>query len=266
MTPKTNSFLPEDYVERRVELRTNLICLSLFGVVLMGVAGAYLMTRNERTEVLKQQEKINLQYAEAAQRLAQLEELRQQKRLLLRKAQISATLVEPVPRSNLLADLINRMPDSLSLLDLELTSKKLAAPRVAPDPKKSAMANKKKSRESQDSDEPAPPPVPKYRVTMSIVGVAPTDMQVASFMASLARSPLFSEVDLLFSEKKNMGDTPMRRFKVRTVLSNQVDVRSLEPLIQPRSKQGSVFGTMLGQFQTQPGDSVVEVPSAAVNE
>ncbi len=263
MNASPNSFLPEDYVERRVELRTNLICLSLFGVVLLTVVGAYLVTRADSNEAFERQRQINQKYTEAAERLAQLEELRKQKRSLLRKAQVSATLVEPVPRSNLLADLINRMPDSLSLLELDLTSKKLAMAKAKADPKKSAMANKKKKK---GSDEPAPPPVPRYRVMLTIVGIAPTDMQVAAFMAELARSPLFSEVDLLFSEKKNMEEVSMRRFKVRAVLSNEADVRALDPLIKPRPQGGSVFGTMIGSLGDLSNEPVAEVPAVTENE
>ena len=31
------SFLPEDYLEKRIELRANMICLSLFAVVLVAI-------------------------------------------------------------------------------------------------------------------------------------------------------------------------------------------------------------------------------------
>ena len=39
------SFLPEDYVERRIEQRTNIICLSLFAIVLIAVVGDGLLRR-----------------------------------------------------------------------------------------------------------------------------------------------------------------------------------------------------------------------------
>ncbi|MDH3583566.1 MAG: hypothetical protein OER86_05060, partial [Phycisphaerae bacterium] len=117
------SFLPEDYVEKQIEQRTNLICISLFAVVLIGIIGAYVVTTRHRAEVRQERTKVNNAYADAARRLEQLEELQQSKQQMMRKAQLTATLLEPVPRSFLLADLINRMPSTLSVLEFGLKTK-----------------------------------------------------------------------------------------------------------------------------------------------
>jgi hypothetical protein len=36
----TTSFLPEDYLDQKAERRTNLISLSLFGIVMVSVSGS----------------------------------------------------------------------------------------------------------------------------------------------------------------------------------------------------------------------------------
>jgi Tfp pilus assembly protein PilN len=223
------SFLPEDYIQRRIEHRTNLICLSLFAVVLMGVVGAYLVTKGQRAEVMKAQHRINQEYAEAAKRLAQLSELQQRRQQLLSKARVTATLIEPIPRSNLLAELINRMPASLSLLEYDLGSKRLAPPRP-PKPKKgrSVMANAREATKTAD----ALPPAPKYLVSVTLVGMAPTDIQVAQYMARLARSPLLDQVDLAYSETARVAGLTMRRFKITLTADIDADIRNIEPLLR----------------------------------
>lgn len=220
------SFLPEDYVERRIERRTNLICLTLFAVVLGGVIAAYFVTNRHREEVRAERRAVNVAYTEAAKRLEQLDQLQKRKQQMLRKAQITSMLIEPVPRTFLLADLINRMPKTLSLIDLKLTSK-VVTPMVHVDRHRSALINKTAEDEKKkDADED---PVPKYRVSLSIIGVAPTDVQVAQYMASLSHSPLMSDINLVFSEETQIENTPMRRFRIEAVLNPNADVRSLKP-------------------------------------
>src|SRR5438093_1151288 len=49
------SFLPQDYVARRAELRANLLCLGLFGVVMFGVIGAFFVTDRQWLQVSQAQ-------------------------------------------------------------------------------------------------------------------------------------------------------------------------------------------------------------------
>lgn len=227
------SFLPEDFVERRVEQRTNLLCLSLFIVVLCGIVGAQTLKTRQRSEVRKQHDEVNTAYAEAAKRIEQLEDLQQRREQMLRKAQVTATLLEPVPRSFLLADLVNRMPAALSLLELSLTTK-AAAPVFAP-VAKTALAGA-----TQADTKPQEPPVPKSVSTLAMVGVAPTDVQVAQFMSKLSQSPLLSDVNLIYSEETKVVDTNMRKFRIEMTLSEKADVRAIEAYIPARLPRNPV--------------------------
>ena len=242
MTNEKMSFLPEDYIERRVEMRTNVICLSLFGVVLAAVLGAYFVTSGQRSEVLERQKAINASFTEAAQRISQLDELQKQKVSLMRKARVTATLIEPVPRSNLLAALINRMPASLSMSEFELTSKQIvASPALAPTG--SALAAAKKAANGSTDAAPALPDVPQFHVELSLIGTAPTDIQVAQYMASLARCPLLSDVDLVYSEETRIEDSSFRKFKIDMVLSPDADVRHIDPLLVERNQRNPMEGS-----------------------
>ena len=228
MSENQMSFLPEDYVERRIEQRTNFICLTLFVVVLGGVVAAWMVTARHEIELRDQRQQVNVSYTEAARRLEQLQQLEDRRSQMLRKAQVSASLIEPVPRTFLLADLINRMPPTMSLFEWDIHTKQAAAPVLART-SKSALSNKSDSKKK--ADEPAPP---RYIVTVTMTGVAPTDVQVAQYMAQLSRSPLLEDVNLVFSEEAKIEDQTMRRFRIDMSLKADADVRQVDPLLVPR--------------------------------
>jgi Tfp pilus assembly protein PilN len=233
ISEKRMSFLPEDYVERRIERRTSLICLAMFVVMLSGVGAVYAFKTSQFAEARAQRNSINGRYAEAGRRLEQLEALKARRNEMLRKAQVTATLLERVPRTFLLADLVNRMPDALSLLELHLSSKMVQAPRPAAS--KSALSNRKDARKEEEKTK-EPDPVPQQVVSLALIGVAPTDVQVAQYIAKLTQSPLLTDVSLIFSEETKINETPMRKFRIEMALSPTADVRALEPLPGPGDK------------------------------
>ena len=56
------SFLPEDYLEKRIERCTNLICLGLFVVVSAATIGAFYVRDFQVIAVRKQHKSINDQF------------------------------------------------------------------------------------------------------------------------------------------------------------------------------------------------------------
>ena len=117
------SFLPEDYIEKKIARRTNIVCMALFLVVMGGVIGWYFVTSIRGSEVRDLQKQVNASFEEAAQRLEQLEKLQAHKQKMIQKAEVTSVLVERVPRSLVLAELINHMPIQLSLTNLDMDTK-----------------------------------------------------------------------------------------------------------------------------------------------
>jgi len=234
------SFLPEDYLARKAERRTNLICLVLFAVVMLGVFLAFVFTNQKWTQVKRDQATINVRYQTAAEQITELSELEDQKEEMLQKADLAAALVERVPRSILLAELINRMPERLSLLELELTSEQLkpVTPTKTDAHKDRQKGNrlgperaptKEEAAEEQKKIRP-----PRYKVEISLVGVAPTDLEVSRYLAELNAYPLLREVTLAYSEEKDIEGQIMRKFEIKMKLETDADVRDVDPLIPPR--------------------------------
>jgi len=233
----TPSFLPEDYLAEKAQKRTNLICLTLFGVVMCGVFGAFLVSNRDLSAERSRHRDINAKYQNAAVQIEQLTELEAQMEEMLHTAELASALVERVPRSILLAELINRMPPHLSLLSFELESKQVkAVPRPnANKSDKDGLATPQRGKTKQEAAEEAKEvEIPKHRVEIVMTGVAPTDLEVSSFLSSLSQFPLLDRATLEYSEEKEIEGQPMREFSIRMALPPGADIREYDPFLKPR--------------------------------
>lgn len=226
------SFLPEDYIERRIQRRTSLFSLALFVAVMGGVIAAYMVTDRQRAEARAKLEEVNTRYAEAARRIEQLEHLQQNRTRMMQKAKVTAALVERVPRPLIFSELINNMPVSMSWLEMELATR-VSAPKIVPQ----TAIDKAKLDAARAKEALTLGPEVEIKPTESsiqVVGVGPTDVQVAQFMTSLGKSPIFRDVNLAYSEEISIDGQTMRKFRIEMMLQPQIDVQTLEPLMVKR--------------------------------
>ena len=236
------SFLPEDYLTQKAERRTNVVCLALFAVVMIAVIGAFFVTNRQATQVKQQQEDLNSKYQQAGIQIQELTQLEQQRMEMLNKAELAAALVERVPRSILIAEMINRMPERLALLEFEMKSEKVKPSPTASAPRDSsgrliATAKPERNKTIQEAGETTQKvDPPKYDVTITMVGVAPTDIELSKFMTELNSYALLKGVALEYSEQKEIQGRTMRQFKIAMSLNPNADVQRIDPLIVPRIK------------------------------
>ncbi|MBX3373265.1 MAG: PilN domain-containing protein [Phycisphaeraceae bacterium] len=257
------SFLPEDYLAQKAELRTNVICMLLFVVVMFGVFLAFMWTNQRWTQVKSEQARINAEYQAAAEDIRMLQELEEQKTEMLHKAELAATIVERIPRSILLAEIINRMPDGLSLLEFNLASERVRAPvrRTEPEPapaprsRGGAASRRAPTRAEAVAQAPRRIEAPRFRTSIQMVGVAPTDLEVSRFLNELNGYPLLQDVALDYSEEQEIEGKLLRKFKIDMLLDTDGDIRSVEPLQVPRRLRDALHA------QGPAGSSVVNAPT-----
>jgi Tfp pilus assembly protein PilN len=236
----SHSFLPEDYVAQAAERRTNLVSLVLFGVVMTAVFGAFLVTNQQWTQVRREQTRIHGETQQAAGDIRKMRELDEKREQMVEKADLAMTLIEPVPRSVLLAMLVNAMPDRLSLLDFDLKSQEIRVPKrtAAKEPEKKPaasapkVANRAKTKTEADAaakaqkEEPKAEPT-RYLIAISMTGVAPTDLDVSRYMNALSAIPVFKGVQLVTTEEKEVDGMIVRQFRISMRIEPDADLRSL---------------------------------------
>lgn len=217
--PNQLSFLPDDYLVRKAQHRTNVLCAGLFVVMIAAIAVTFTTAERRMRSAEERHDKVNKEYTDAAKRIAEVDQLQNRQKLLARQAELAASLIDRVPRSKVLAELTNRLPTGVSLTDLEMTRKKRAAPVVA----KTAFAKRKSGAKTKAVE--LPPAPDQFDVQVQVVGVAGSDQQVSAFMESLQNSGLFSAVELLYSSQLDRAETDTRKFNLDLTLNPAADIR-----------------------------------------
>ncbi|MCA9294575.1 MAG: PilN domain-containing protein [Phycisphaerales bacterium] len=235
-----SSFLPEDYLKKKAERRTNSIAVVLFVVVTFGVVGAFFVTNRQWHDVRQYQKSVNVRFAKAAEDIERLKALEEQGDQLQEKAELTMVLIEKVPRTRLLAELINRMPKEMKLMELEVQSERLDKPlslkrakRKAAQPDKGSSLTKKQRTgkgPKEKSDEPPPVMAPRYDTSVVILGVAPHNTEVARYLSGLQACDLLTDVELVSTEKTTIKERELVKFRIEAELRPGVDARSVEPL------------------------------------
>lgn len=239
------SFLPEDYLARKAERRTNIFAITMFTVVMFGVIGAFFVTNRQWHDVHLHQRTVNVQFAQAAENIKQLEELEQQKADLLEKADLTTALVEPINRSVLLSEIINRAPARTTILEIQLESKRLDRAIQRRSVKEDAGESlTRTSARSRNRKEPEAQPVilaPRYESTLTIVGVVPRNTDVARYLAALHRCELLRNVELIETQTTMMREREVFRFRIKAEINPDSDASRIEPILRKRMSQDQIM-------------------------
>lgn len=200
-------FLPDDYVAARARDRANRLCGTLLAIVIFSVAAAFGYAESSLRSLREQHAEITADFDREAARLAQLDTLRKQQQAVNRRATLAEALVERTTRTTLLSELTSLLPDGTSLAELTMASKV----RVRVKTPAEVLAEKQAPKGQPVI---APPEPKRYDVTLKLVGLAYTDVQVAQFISRLGRSRCFDDVNLLVSREFTHEGQLVRRFEV----------------------------------------------------
>ena len=91
-TPNPLSFLPDDYLDGKVQARTNLICASLFAVVVLATGAAFRMTEQATRKVEAAYADVARRYTDAAEPIERFRRMQEQQKRMEAHAAISAGL------------------------------------------------------------------------------------------------------------------------------------------------------------------------------
>ena len=211
------NFVPDDYVQSNVSRRTNLMYLVLFALVMAGLGGSFATIKVRQRAILDKEKLISAKAAQAEESIRQFEELQTRRKAMLKTALTTAELIEPVPRSVLLASLTNNLPAGVSLLKLNVIQKEPKVTRSAAASSKYKEAqNRKAATQPKESQEKL------LQTYMDIEGIAPSDLQVAAYIEQLSISALLENVALVESKEHEIDETTYRQFKLTATLKKEV--------------------------------------------
>ncbi len=214
------NFVPDDYIQSNESRRANLMCLILFSVVMAALGGSFVTIKIRQKACRAEESLVNAKMARLEQSIKQFEDLQTKRKEMMRTALTTAELLEPVPRSVLLASLTNSLPPGVSLSKFSLIQKeeKSRASQSKPAKTKYEAAQAKTASQPQTdtSTEKA------ISVRLDIEGIAPSDLQVAAYIEHLGDSILLEDVSLIESKEKKIEDIAFREFKLTAMLDPEI--------------------------------------------
>jgi hypothetical protein len=222
------NFVPDDYAQSNESRRTNLIYLVLFAVVMTALGGSFASIKIRQHSCRTSEELINVRMTEIQEAIKQFEELQTNKRDMMKTAVTTIELLEPVPRSILLASLTNNLPPGVSLSEVNLVQKqsKINTPVAKTSKYQAAQAQKSASRTngSQQGANESENPEKLLETHIDIGGIAPSDLQVAHYIEQLSNSNLLDNVALIESKEYIHQDNTLRQFKLSAMLRKDVQL------------------------------------------
>jgi len=212
------NFIPEDYIKRRLVRKANLLCALLAGVVAvtLGALFVILAVADERLE--SERERIDGLVAQTAEAVEEWHQFQADQAAVLEKAEQAARLLNPLPRSRVVAEVVRLLPGEVTLTELSIGEAAVQVFEAAP------QANAKIPARST-----AKTAVAKEltETKLHLLGLAPTDVELAHLIAALSNSPYFDQVELSFSEDQVVAERTLRRFEVLFRLSDEAARLSL---------------------------------------
>ena len=221
------NFVPDDYIQNRDYRRTNTLCLILLFIVMGSLGGAFGTIRFRQDAYAREETAVNEKMHALQVSIQQFEQLQSKRKEMMKTALTTAQLLEPIPRSVILASLTNNLPEGTSLLDLELEQEESSKTKSGPQPR---MTKYEKNKQKQQSQETAviDSPERNRETSIKIIGVAPSDLQVADYIKQMDESPLLQQVSLVESVEYKIDDMVYRKFKLTAQLNNHIELSEEE--------------------------------------
>ncbi len=222
------NFVPDDYVRNNESKRMNLIYIFLFVVVMVALSGSF-FTIKFRKKMLNDREKIvDSELAQREEEIKKVQRLQDRRNQMWNRALLTAELIEPVSKSLLLASLTNNLPSGVSLLKLNLNQKESKGTSrntssTATKYQSLKASGEKASVETQSLEK-------GLETHIDIEGIAPSDLEVASYIERLGNSLLITNVTLVESREfetkntKSKSSQKFRHFKLTAMLNTNVEL------------------------------------------
>jgi Tfp pilus assembly protein PilN len=203
------NFVPDDYIQKKDTCRANWMYMFLCLVVISAMAGTFAIIKIRQQAISRQAGIVAEKLLKAQEDISKFEELRAKQKTMMDTALTAVDLIEKVPRSIIIAQLTNSLPNGTSLSKVKLSEQ---------------VPNEMRSRRSNAAASDAKAVSQAY---VEIEGYAPSDQEVADYIAALDGSELFNRVDLIYTQqyKKDREDTySVRKFKLSTEINSQAQM------------------------------------------
>ena len=232
------NFVPDDYIQNNESRRTNLMYLILLVVIMMALGGSFITIKIRQRACATKEKLVNSRMTKMQEAIKQFDDLQVKKRAMMKTALTTAELLEPVPRSILLASLTNNLPAGVSLLKLNMIQKE---PKPKPNSHAATISKYQATQVEKKVAQDKLSPEQLLETLIEIEGMAPSDLQVASYIECLSNSSLLDNVALVESKEFKIDDSTFRQFKLTAMLQKNVHLTKNDVETIRNKAEGSVW-------------------------
>ena len=211
----TINFVPSDYIQKRDSSRANVMYLILFVIVMAGIVSTFSIIKMRQKSMEHELEAIDAELLRAHEKFALLEKLELKAAEMMNAASMTSDLYENAQRSVILACLTNNLPKGVSLTKVKLFEKE-GVPRAI---------NLTQYQQAAASANAGSNGKKIVATNIEIEGIAPSDIEVASFMSRLASSFMFEEISLVESKEKEINERKYREYKLSSVVQYDLEIK-----------------------------------------
>lgn len=211
-------FVPNEYIQQRESNRANVMYLLLFAALMGGIGLTFSVIKVRQKAVDAKLKIVNAKMRGSHEQIAQLEELKIKSNAMMKTVSMTSELLDPVPKSVILASLTNNLPNGVSLLKVDLVQKDI----YSSDAKSKSVSQYKAAKSAAAGNKTAESKVKSSETHIEIEGIAPSDIGVAAYIAQLSESILFSNVTLVESKEYKIDGTRLRQFKLTMMLKKDL--------------------------------------------
>jgi hypothetical protein len=205
---KNIDFLPEIYRQQRVQRRARRWWCTVAGIFAVAVLSAAFSQWMIRRGIQHELAQVEPKYAEALQREAELQLVRQEIMRAEEVASLYAYLGHPWPRTQLLAGIVGPLPDSIRLSEVTIAFETLPqGPIIHPASSATSPGGNAKLTPSPASQDLAQlrNECDGRQVILSITGTATVLTELHAYLDQLGKSPLIAAAHLKGVESSGAG-------------------------------------------------------------
>jgi Tfp pilus assembly protein PilN len=208
-------FVPNDYIQQRESNRANFLYLILFSALMGGIIVTFSIIKLRQKSVSSELRAADTKMARAHEQISQLEDLKVKSSTMIKTMAVTGELIERVPRSVVLACVTNNLPSGVSLLDFKLKQKEVKSTASEARTSQYQTASAATSGTGSAAE--------RFEETgIELEGIAPSDIEVAAYIAQLEGSILLDGVELVESKEYKLDDIGFRQFKLKALINNEV--------------------------------------------
>ena len=220
------NFVPDDYVQNNESRRMNFMYIVLFVVVMTALGGVFGVIKMRQRSLAAREKAVDAEMFKKQDDIKKVDALQAKSKAMMKTALMTAELLEPLPRSVLLASLTNSLPVGVSLVQLNLVQKESKQLRAAVGANtkfdKASQAQQGQKDAKADEGENKISPEKLLETQIDIEGIAASDIQVAAYIEKLNSSILLENVALVESKEQKIDDITFRQFKLTAMLKKDV--------------------------------------------